>query len=331
MIELGAADEALRLFGVRLVGFTPETGRKLLLSILFVAALALAARLVDAGARRWLPGEDRRQTRFWVRQATRLVATGIGLLLLLSVWFDNPARLATGLGLVTAGLAVALQRVVTAFAAYFVILRGRLFRVGDRIVMGGVRGDVIALGFIRTTVMEMGEPPPVQSDEPAVWVHARQFTGRVVTITNDKIFDEPVYNYTRDFPYLWEEMHLPIPYVADRARAERIILEAAKRHAVSPDEIGAARLDRLQRVYFISRTDIEPRVYWHLTDNWVELNVRFLTGDHGVRHVKDAISREILRGLDEAGIQIASATYDIVGFPPVRIERGPAPGPEEAG
>jgi len=247
------------------------------------------------------------------------------------VWFDNPARLATGIGLVTAGLAVALQRVVTAFAAYFVILRGRLFRVGDRIVMGGVREDVIALGFVRTTVMEMGQPPPVQSDEPAVWVQARQFTGRIVTITNDKIFDEPVYNYTRDFPYLWEEMHLPVPYDADRARAERIVLEAARRHAVSLDEIGAARLDRLRRVYFIDRTDLEPRVYWHLTDNWLELSVRFLTHEHGVRHVKDAISREILQGLDAAGIEVASATYDIVGFPPVRIERGRPSNPKEAG
>jgi small-conductance mechanosensitive channel len=330
LIQLGA-DEALRLFGVRLVGFTPETGRKLLLSLLFLAALTVIVRLVDASARRMFRGDERRHTRFWMRQAARLIATAVGLLLLLSVWFDDPARLATGIGLVTAGLAVALQRVVTAFAAYFVILRGGLFRVGDRIVMGGVRGDVVALGFIRTTVMEMGEPRPVQSDQPAVWVQARQFTGRIVTITNDKIFDEPVYNYTRDFPYLWEEMHLPVPYDADRSRAERIMLDAARRHAVSLDEIGAARLDRLQRVYFINRTDLEPRVYWHLTDNWLELSVRFLTHEHGVRQVKDTISRELLEGLDQAGIAVASSTYDIVGFPPVRIERGPAPGPEEAG
>lgn len=310
MIQLDAANQGLRLFGVRLVGFTPETGRKLLLSILFVAGLTLAVRLVDAAARRVLPGEERRHTRFWVRQATRLAAAALGLLLLLSIWFGNPARLATGVGLVTAGLAVALQRVVTAFAAYFVILRGGLFRVGDRI--------------------EMGQPPPVQSDEPAIWVQARQFTGRIVTTTNDKIFDQPVYNYTRDFPNIWEELHLPVPYQADRARAERIVLDTARRHAVSLDEIGAARLERLQRVYFVERTELEPRVYWHLTDNWLELNVRFLTHEHGVRQVKDAISREILRGFDDAGIEVASSTYDIVGFPPVRIERGPATGQEEA-
>ncbi|HEX2638198.1 MAG TPA: mechanosensitive ion channel domain-containing protein [Gemmatimonadales bacterium] len=142
----------------------------------------------------------------------------------MAIWFDDPRRLTTAAGLVTAGLVIALQRVVAAFAAYFVILRGRLFRVGDRLVMGGVRGDVIALGFIRTTIMEMGEPPPVQSAEPAVWVEARQYTGRIVTVTNDRIFSEAVYNYTRDFPYLWEELRVPVPYTADRAAAERILL-----------------------------------------------------------------------------------------------------------
>ena len=129
----------------------------------------------------------------------------------------------------TAGLAFALQKVVTAVAGYFVILRGKTFNVGDRITMGGVRGDVIALGFIQTTIMEMGQPPAVEANtDPAMWVRSRQFTGRIVTVTNDKIFDEPVYNYTRDFPYIWEEMRLPIGYKADRARAERILLDAAR-------------------------------------------------------------------------------------------------------
>jgi small-conductance mechanosensitive channel len=178
--------------------------------------------------------------------------------------------------------------------------------------------------------MEMGKPPPVQSDQPAIWIQARQFTGRIVTITNDQIFEEPVYNCTRDFPYLWQEMHLPVPYDADRSRAERDMLDAARGHAVSLEEMGGARLDRLQRVYFINRTDLERRVYWHLTDNRLELSVRVLTHEHGVRQVGDIISREIPDGLDQAGIAAASSRYDIVGFPPVRIERGPAPGPEEA-
>ena len=76
----------------------------------------------------------------------------------MSLWFDNPANLTTAAGLVTAGLAFALQKVVTAFAGYLVILRGRTFSVGDRIAMGGIRGDVIALTFLQTVIMEMGVP-----------------------------------------------------------------------------------------------------------------------------------------------------------------------------
>ena len=50
---------------------------------------------------------------------------------------------------------------------------------------------------------------------------SRQYTGRVVTVSNAKIFDEPVYNYTREFPYIWEEVSLPVPFTADRGRAAR--------------------------------------------------------------------------------------------------------------
>src|SRR5581483_9809223 len=124
------------------------------------------------------------------RQAVHLAMAVLLLVGLVSIWFDDPTRLTSALGLVTAGVAFALQRVITAFAGYFIILRGKTFNVGDRIVMGGVRGDVVALGFMQTTVMEMGQPVPVQSAEPAMWVHGRQYTGRIVTITNDKIFDE---------------------------------------------------------------------------------------------------------------------------------------------
>ena len=121
-------------------------------------------------------GVDSESVRFWTRQAVNLAFALLLLLGFLSIWFDDPTRLATGLGLVTAGLAFALQKVITAVAGYFVILRGDTFSVGDRITMGGVRGDVIKLGFIKTTIMEMGQPPSVQTADPAQWVKSRQYT-----------------------------------------------------------------------------------------------------------------------------------------------------------
>lgn len=315
-----ASSDALQLFGIHLAGATPENGRKLVLTIGLVL-LVLAITWIGRYATRTLArNSGGGRLRFWIRQGISIIAALFLVVGIISIWFDDPTRLTTALGLVTAGLAFALQRVITATAGYFVILRGKTFNVGDRIVMGGVRGDVIALTFMQTKIMEMGQPPPVESAEPAMWVHSRQFTGRIVTVSNDKIFDEPVYNYTYHFPYVWEEMRLPVSYRDDRHKAEQILLEAAQRHAVKQEELSEDQLRALERRYQLPVRNIAPKVYWRITDNWLELAVRFLSPDHGTREIKDAMSREIMTRLDEAGIGIASATYEITNLPTVRVE-----------
>lgn len=305
--------------GIRLVGINAENGQKLLLTLAIIAVVIILRKALIELSSMVLRGTHNEKTRFWTRQAVSLFTTIALILSLLSIWFDDPTRLATALGLVTAGLAFALQQVVTAIAGYFVILRGSNFSVGDRITMGGVRGDVVALGFIQTTIMEMGQPPTVQNADPPMWVRSRQYTGRVVTVSNARIFDEPVYNYTRDFPYLWEEITLPISYTDDRKRAEEILLETAQRHTVEISEMSQESLDAMRQRYFVQSTSMEPKVYWRITDNWLELTVRFVVHERGIRDLKDAASRDILAALDEAGIGIASATYDIVGFPTLRV------------
>jgi small-conductance mechanosensitive channel len=257
---------------------------------------------------------------FWAKQGVSLIVAAILILGIMSIWFDNPARLAGALALVGAGVAFALQRVITAVAGYFVILRGKTFNVGDRIVMGGVRGDVIDLSFMQTRIMEMGQSPKEQGDAPSMWVRSRQFTGRIVTVTNDKVFDEPVYNYTHEFPYIWDEINLPVRYQDDHAKAEAILLEAARRHALTYDRIGEAEAKRVEENFGIEVGQIDPQIFWRLTDNWLEITVRFLAPDHGIRGIKDKMSREILAALKEANIGIASGTYAIVEVPPIRLE-----------
>ena len=320
LFEIDPENGAVRILTVKLVGVTADNGKKLLFTLLFLLFVFLFQRFLQWLTRVALQKRSNVQAAFWSRQAIRLSSAILMLLGLVSIWFDDPTRLTTAIGLVSAGLAFALQKVVTSLAGYFVILRGKTFNVGDRITMGGVRGDVLALGFIQTTIMEMGQPPPVQSADPAIWVRSRQYTGRIVTVTNDKIFDEPVYNYTRDFPYLWEEMVLPISYTADRKRAERILLDVAAEQTVSFAEMGEEAIIQMERRYVVRRAEMVPRVYYRLTDNWLELTVRFIVRDHGVREVKDQIGRDVLDRLDAAGIGLASSTYDIVGLPPIRIE-----------
>lgn len=322
-IRLVGPNQAIEILGVRLVGVSAEGGWKLAISLVFLVVLWLLAGLAHRLARRALKGNTHLE--FWSRQFIRVGTTLLGVIGLVSIWFDDPARLAAGLGLVTAGLAFALQRVVTALAGYVVILRGATFNVGDRIKMGGVRGDVIGISFLQTTIMEMGQPPSTQGEDPGMWVQARQYSGRIVTVTNAKIFDEPVYNYTKDFPYIWEEIRLPIPYESDWAAAERILLESAQRHATREAQLPAGALNELQRRYFMAAPDVEPQTFVRLTDNWIEVAVRFVTSEHGVRTVKDRMSREILNGLTEAGLQVASNTLEIVGLPPLRLAQ-PVPG-----
>lgn len=318
-LEVRAYDEGIRVFGVRLVGVSPENGVKLLLTLVFVAAVLLAARLARATARRFLRERANVRVLFWTRQGINLAVGVVVLLGTASIWFNDPGRLAAVLGLITAGLAFALQRVVTSIAGYFVILRGRTFNVGDRVEMGGVRGDVIAVGFTQTTILEMGQPPTAAGPSPS-WVQSRQYTGRIVTVTNSVIFNEPVYNYTREFSFIWEEMTLPIRYGASRERAEQILLEAARHHAVPLESLEHDAALELQRRYFVVQiSDFAPRVYYRLTDNWLELTVRFVTRAAGVRDVKDTMSREILARLDEAGVDVASQTMEIVGLPQLSV------------
>src|SRR5689334_8055670 len=189
---------SLHVFGVTLLGVTPENGRRLLLTVAFAVLVPLVGWVLTKAIGAVTASLASRRVAFWTRQGVSLFTALVLIVGLLSIWFDDPSRLTTAMGLITAGVAVALPRLITAIGGYFLILRGSVFNVGDRIVIGGVRGDVVALGFLQTTVMEMGEAHAEQPDSPAVWVRSRQYTGRIVTVSNAVVFDEPVYNYTRE-------------------------------------------------------------------------------------------------------------------------------------
>jgi len=300
---------------------------KTLITVGFVAAVLIAAALLRGLARLLLAGESGDRPRFWIAQVVRLLTLAAVILIVARVWLSGTQEFTAVMGWVAAGLAIALQRVITAFAGYLIILRGNVFTVGDRITIGGVRGDVIALGFMQTTVMEMGQSPSEQSDDPSMWVRGRQYSGRIVRITNDKVFDTPVYNYTRDFRYMWEEMVIPVRYADDYRRVEQMLLDVARRHTGELAAEMSEALDKLAGKYFLGEPpDVEPKVYVRLTDNWTELSLRFVVRPTNARIVKDAMSRDILDGLAEAKIGIASATYAVVEFPPIRVEQaGAAP------
>jgi small-conductance mechanosensitive channel len=298
-------------------------GRLLATALLIAAAAALnllggsaVRRFSGTGALR--PEGERR--RFWMVHGLRLLLLALLIWGALRIWFVGSDRLSTVLGLATAGVAVALQRVITSFAGYLIVLRGRVYTVGDRITLGGVRGDVVSVGFMQTAVLEMGEPANAQTDGPRSWITGRQYTGRIVSVTNDRIFETPVYNYTREFPYLWDEIVVPVKYGADRRAAERILLDVARRHTGPIVLEATPALARLAHRYLVpDAVALEPQVYLRLTDNWVELTVRFVGRVREIRGLKDAMSREIIDAFEQAGLEVASATYEIVGLPRVTL------------
>ena len=304
----------VKLFGVTLVGATAENGHKLVLTIGFVAIAWLIAWSLRRFLKLFIGSRSGTRFQFWGKQGVSLIIAAILILGSLSIWFDNPTRRASVLGWVGAGIAFALQRVITAVAGYFVILRGKTFNVGDRILMGGVRGDVVGLSFMQTRIMEMGQSPREETDKKS-WVRSRQFTGRIVTVTNDKVFDEPVYNYTHEFAYIWDEISVPVRSRSDYRAAERHLISAAKEHALSQARLGEKEVARVERRFGINVGDIDPRVFWRITENWLELTLRFLGPDHGIRGIKDRITRDVLAAFEKDGIAVGAVRQEAVPGP----------------
>lgn len=245
------------------------------------------------------------QSRYYARKFARYAVGVLAVLVLAVVWRPFAGRIGVVLGLATAAIAFAMQEVIGAVAGWVNILSGRIFRVGDRIQMGGVRGDVIDVTLLRTKLMEIGS---ADVDDGA-WVHGRQFTGRIVTVSNKATFTEPVFNYSASFDYLWEELTIPVGFDADWRRANEIIGGAAV--SVSTTTDAAAAINRMRRTFPIPPAELQPTVFAVPTDNYMELTARFVVPVRTARTVKDRLSRQIVDELAAAGIEVASTTGDL--------------------
>jgi small-conductance mechanosensitive channel len=269
------------------------------------AAIVLVAMVVAWGATLVVGRRiDDVYTRYYVAKAIRYVTFFVALIAIAVVWRAFAGRAGIVLGLAAAGLAFAMQEVVGAVAGWFNVLSGRIYRVGDRIQMAGVQGDVIDITPLRTKLLEIGS----ESDQKT-WVKGRQFTGRVVSVSNKATFTEPLYNYSAAFEYIWEELMFPISERSDWREAERIMQEEVAR--ISNSEGARQAVETMARRYPMPRTELEPRVFVRATDNWMELAARFVVPVRTARSVKDQLTRHISERFDQAGIEIASETQEI--------------------
>ncbi|MFL5377546.1 MAG: mechanosensitive ion channel family protein [Myxococcales bacterium] len=214
-------------------------------------------------------------------------------------------------GLVALGVVVALRTPVQAAFGFLVITLGKRFARGDRVEIGGVRGEVLHVGLFSTTLREA---PPLDAARDA-----GRPGGRLVAISNSAVFTGPVFRDAAQFDYVWGEISLPLKYDVDLRNAERVCLDAAR---VATEEVvreAAAQLAKRSNLAFPA-DDLEPRVYLRLTDNWIEMSIRFLSRPLAVREVKDRISRRLFSAFQEEGIAIATTSMEVVGIAPVRLE-----------
>ena len=217
------------------------------------------------------------------------------------------------MGILGAGIAFASQEVIGSFAGYVNIVTGNLYHIGDRVRIGDVTGDVLDISILRTTVMEIGE-----------WVQADQYTGRIVTVANRVVFSDPVFNYTQRWQYLWDEIMIPVTYKSDWQRAGEIMLERARKYTSHFHEQAEAQLAAMMKVYPVQVTTVEPTLYIIMTDNWIEITLRYVVEPRERRQVKGQLHHELLQHFQsEPAITVASATFEIVGFPPLKSESLP--------
>ena len=263
------------------LGLSPELEARLLGTLVTVMGLWLLHRLALALV-------YRRVRDPWIRYRWRksstyaLLATGI--VIVGRMWFAGVQALATFLGLVGAGLAIALKDPVSNLAGWAFIMWRRPFEVGDRVQVGPHAGDVIDLGLFQFTLNEIG-----------VWVDADQSSGRIIHIPNGQVFTEPIANYDKGCKYIWNEVPVLVTFESDWRKAKQILTKIAVQHAQHLTAGAEQELLTASRQYVINYTKLTPIVYTRVVQTGaVQLTIRYLIEPRKRRGTEHAIWEDVL-------------------------------------
>ena len=265
-------------------GLSPDLQVKLLVTLLTVFGLWLLHWVVLALVYRRVRDP---WSRYRWRKSITYVALGLGVIFVGRTWFVGIQALATFLGLLTAGLAIALKDPVTNLAGWIFIVWRRPFEVGDRVELGGHKGDVIDIRLLQFTLNEIGN-----------WVNADQSSGRIIHIPNGKVFTEPVANYDKGFKYIWNEVPVLVTFESDWREAKEVLTQIAFKHAAHLTAQAEQDLLAASRQYLINYTKLTPIVYTRVVDSGVELTIRYLIEPRKRRGTEHAIWEEILTEFD---------------------------------
>ena len=246
---------------------------------------------------------DDSDNRYRAKKLSSFVGYLLTLILLIIVFSDKLSGLTVALGVAGAGIAFALQEVIASFAGWLAIIFAGFYKTGDRVQLGGVKGDVMDIGVLRTTIMETGQ-----------WVDGDLYNGRIVLVANSYVFKEPVFNYSGDFPFLWDEIKIPIQYGSDYEKTKIILQKVGTEVAGDLTQQSKDIWTKLQHKYLLEDAQTEPMVSLVANDNWIEFTLRFVVGYKKRRATKTELFTRILKEIEATNgeIKFASATFQLV-------------------
>lgn len=262
------------------------------LIILYTARKLLLNRLYQKlkGSEHWY------ETQKFARWANNILL----VIIFFFIFGNKLSGLTTALGFAGAGVTYALREVIVSIAGWFAILFGDFFNAGDRVRLGGIKGDVVDISALRTTLMEIGE-----------WVDGDQYTGRKVRVANSYIFTSPVYNYTSSFEFLWDELTIPLPFDSDLALAKEILLVLSEKHTNQFNDQAKQAWSHMRRNFKLEDASLEDQVYLNLRENVIEVSLRYVVHYQERRVIKDKLYSDIFKRFKEEGLDIMPNTLEI--------------------
>lgn len=232
------------------------------------------------------------------------------ILITITYFSGNINDFGLAVGLLTAGITITLQEIILSIAGSFYIFFVKVYKPGDRIEINGIKGDVIDIDSIYTTMMEIGE-----------WVSSDNYSGRIVKLSNAFVFKGPVYNYSQDFPFVWDEFNLPIRYGSDVELAKSIVISVAQETLSDYVKESIADWKNVVEKYYIEDAQVDPTLAITMTDNWIQFNIRYIVDYKKRRHTKHILNEKIGKKIQETNgkVVLASATFEIVKIPTLSV------------
>ncbi|MBA2244518.1 MAG: mechanosensitive ion channel, partial [Gemmatimonadetes bacterium] len=255
---------------------------KYLVAIGILVIAGVLVRLLRPALRHVLRG--------WERHSAAVALVGFAIWLLafgiaISVLVGDIRALVGSLGLVGLALSWALQTPIESFTGWLMNSFQGYYRVGDRVAVGDVFGDVYRIDFLTTTVWEIGGP------DRGSFVQAEQPTGRLITFPNYEVLRGSIVNLTRDFPFVWDELTVPVANRSDLRYAADVLYTVA--HRILGEQM-AGPVQQYEAILRKERLEIsiahEPQVFVSLDDSWTNLTIRYLVGARERRKWKSMLA-----------------------------------------